>query len=228
MAAVTGCTPPTTAMGTVSLRDAVRCASLSRRFAAEWREEGEMESGSFFDVLNSCRNSDERNGDEHPLWAVGDQHLRPVALACYLCFGMRTVPRATYLSAVERECGVDVGGLVGQVRERLVLDGLSLSLVRPDVVQTDALKDNLLAAVVAVSSRLPLLCLGSDGTSKTLSLNILKSQLGGGYSKTPLLRCLPRVQTFNLQLSEHSTARHILDLKVVLDAILYTKHILVG
>ena len=91
---------------------------------------------------------------------------------------------------------------------------IDLHLTFPSfVVKTPALQDNLLAAIVALSSRLPLMCLGCDGTSKTLSINLLLSQMHGPFSKSKLLQCLSKAQTFNLQLSEQSTAEHIVKLK---------------
>jgi hypothetical protein len=66
---------------------------------------------------------------------------------------------------------------------------------------------------VAVSARIPLLCLGDDGTSKTLSLNLVLSQMQGRFSSQPLLRAMRRVQPFHLQLSEATTAKQIVELK---------------
>jgi hypothetical protein len=67
--------------------------------------------------------------------------------------------------------------------------------------------------MIAISARIPLLCLGDDGTSKTLSLNLVLSQMQGRFSSKPLLRTMRRVQPFHLQLSESTTAKQIIELK---------------
>jgi hypothetical protein len=67
--------------------------------------------------------------------------------------------------------------------------------------------------MIAISARIPLLCLGDDGTSKTLSLNLVLSQMQGRFSSKPLLRTMRRVQPFHLQLSESTTAKQIVELK---------------
>ena len=66
-------------------------------------------------------------------WAVAEE-LRHVVLACYLCFGMRIVPRVTYLDAVRGLCGVDIGRLVGQVHASLVDVHKPALIIRPEVV----------------------------------------------------------------------------------------------
>ena len=49
--------------------------------------------------------------------------------------------------------------------------------------------------------------------SKTMSLNLVLSQLQGRFSSSKLLQGLPGVQTFHLQLSERSVAKNVTDLK---------------
>ena len=193
-------------IGTTSLRDAVRCASLSRFLEKEFchGDEGYI---SIFDALEKCQAVKDKLKSEDG-WAVRGE-LRSLCLACYLCFGMRIVHRSCFFQKIEQQCGQFVEKLVNQVRTAIV-DSISLPT---SVVRTSALEDNLFAGVIAIAARLPLLCLGCDGTSKTLSLNLLLSQMQGKPSGSHLLQGLARVQTFHLQLSERSVAKNVTDLK---------------
>lgn len=184
-------------IGTISLRDGVRCASLMKCLGQGWSQLDE--GASFFRIL-------EKNASQVE-WDISDEQLRVAALACYVCYGMRVVPRSKYFNALKG--GLKVKELVEQIKEALVA---CISLP-PTIVVTSALKDNILAILVAVSARIPLLCLGDDGTSKTLSLNLVLGQMQGRFSSSILLRSLMRVQGFHLQLSEASTAQHIVSLK---------------
>jgi hypothetical protein len=196
-------TPP---IGTTSLRDAVRCASLSRFLEREFCHDN-RDDRSIFGALEKNENVRDRLEAEDG-WAVRGE-LRSLCLACYLCFGMRIVERSCYFQAIEQQSGLPVERFVNQVRTAIV-DSISLP---SSVVRTSALEDNLFAGVIAIAARLPLLCLGCDGTSKTLSLNLLLSQMQGKLSGSHLLRGLARVQTFHLQLSECSVAKNVTDLK---------------
>jgi hypothetical protein len=195
-------------VGTTSLRDAVRCASLSRFLDKEFYYSNDVEGYiSIFDALEKDDKVKERLMDDGG-WAVQGQ-IRALCLACYLCFGMRIIQRSSFFDALERECGRPVKKFIDQVKSAIV-DSL---LLPSAVVRTSALEDNLFAGVIAVAARLPLLCLGCDGTSKTLSLNLLLSRMQGKLSGSPLLQGLARVQTFHLQLSERSVAKNVTDLK---------------
>ena len=195
-------------IGTTSLRDAVRCASLSRFLEREFYYSNEVEGYvSIFDALEKDENVKVRLMHDGG-WVVQGQ-IRALCLACYLCFGMRIIQRSSFFQALERECGQPVKKFIDQVKSAIV-DSLSLP---SDVVRTSALEDNLFAGVIAVAARLPLLCLGCDGTSKTLSLTFLLSQMQGKLSGSHLLQGLARVQTFHLQLSERSVAKSVTDLK---------------
>ena len=182
-------------IGAFSLRDSVRCATLAKRLCApSWLESGE----TFFDVLGAPSEG----------WCIKDNVDMAIALACYICYGMRVLPRASYFSEVSRCCS-RIEEFIRQIKISL----LTHFTFPRFVVMTPALQDNLLASVIAISDRRPLLCLGCGGTSKTLSINLLLSQMYGRFSKSKLLKCLPKAQAFNIQLSEQSTADHILKLK---------------
>jgi hypothetical protein len=192
------CTPK---VGTTSLRDAVRCASISQVLETQFSIDSEgKRSSSIFDFLDEPEDG----------WAVQHPKLRSLSLACYLCFGMRIIQRSAFFERCQQESEIRVQELVVQVQNSIVK---SLRLGKC-VVQTSNLKDNLFASVLAVATRHPLLCLGCDGTSKTMALeNILLSQMQGKQSSSKLLQALPRVQTFHLQLSERSIAQQVTDLK---------------
>ena len=69
-------------IGTTSLRDAVRCATLAHVLDTQFCIDSEgARSSSIFDVL------DEPDGG----WSVPDAKLRCLCIACYLCFGMRMI-----------------------------------------------------------------------------------------------------------------------------------------
>jgi len=93
-------------------------------------------------------------------------------------------------------------------------DAILNELAMPaNVVKTEALKENLTVSVICLALRHPLLLLGCDGTSKTLSLSMAISQMQGKFSKSTFLQGIARMQSFNIQLSEATSASHIAKIK---------------
>jgi hypothetical protein len=80
-------------LGTVSLRDSVRCASLVKRLGFGW---GTLDGKkvSFFDALNDLKPA---GG-----WAVKSESLRLVLLSCYVCYGMRVLPRTDFFDKIDQ------------------------------------------------------------------------------------------------------------------------------
>ncbi|EKX40298.1 hypothetical protein GUITHDRAFT_113541 [Guillardia theta CCMP2712] len=185
-------------IGCVSLRDAVRCISLAKKALYHWPDSC---GKSIFEMLSL---SD----------LTVDDELRALGLSCYICFGIRTIPRAAFFERVEAKTGIELEHIICTFQDSI----LNELAIPSNVVKTQALKENLTVSVICLALRHPLLLLGCDGTSKTLSLNMAISQMQGKFSKSTFLQGISRMQSFNIQLSEATSASHIAKIKsTVLD-----------
>ena len=72
-----------------------------------------------------------------------------------------------------------------------------------------SLEENLFVSIIGILNKIPVFLVGKPGTSKTLTLQILASNLQGQQSSRRFWRQFPALQLFYYQCSEHSTAEAI-------------------
>ncbi|CAE8647524.1 unnamed protein product [Polarella glacialis] len=75
-----------------------------------------------------------------------------------------------------------------------------------DVVMNEALAENVFVGLLCIMNRIPLFIVGKPGTSKTLCVQVLLSNLQGNQSKSKVLRGLPAIRVMQFQCSPLSTA----------------------
>ena len=77
------------------------------------------------------------------------------------------------------------------------------------LAMNDSLKENLYTCFVCVNTRLPLLIIGSPGSSKTLSLRLLAKNLG--KCEDNYLKGFKAIRSFQIQGSENTVTKDIKD-----------------
>lgn len=85
-----------------------------------------------------------------------------------------------------------------------------------------ALRDNVFVMLVCILNRIPVFVVGKPGCSKSLSMQIIRSNLRGKDAKDPFLKKLPQLYVVSHQGSESSTSDGIL--KVFEKARKYKEH----
>eukprot|EP00439_Symbiodinium_sp_Y106_P069743 s1411_g12.t1 len=78
--------------------------------------------------------------------------------------------------------------------------------VEKDVVMNEALAENVFVGLLCIMNRIPLFIVGKPGTSKTLCMQVLMSNLQGKLSKSKFLQTLPALRLMQYQCSPLSTA----------------------
>jgi hypothetical protein len=77
------------------------------------------------------------------------------------------------------------------------------------IALNEALCENLFMLLVSVLNHIPIFVVGKPGTSKSLAVELLQSNLNGEASENPFLRSLPSVEVFSYQCSPLSTSEGI-------------------
>ncbi|XP_022802176.1 uncharacterized protein LOC111339729 [Stylophora pistillata] len=88
--------------------------------------------------------------------------------------------------------------------------------------QNAALRENIFVMLVCILNRIPVFVVGKPGCSKSLSMQIIRSNLRGKDAKDPFLKSLPQLYVISHQGSESSTSDGIL--KVFDKARKYREH----
>ena len=182
----------------VSLRDVKRCIRLVRWF----------ESNSH----NVSAHSAER---EKPLAWNGAITLRAYVLAIALVYHYRIQEREHRLLLWTLISGgslwpLDALSSLGVVdrEERLFCDKLSFE---EDIATNEALRENVFVTITCVSNKIPVILVGKPGSSKTLTISVIESNLRGEFSPNAFWRDFPAVTVFSYQCSPLSRAQGILN-----------------
>ena len=81
--------------------------------------------------------------------------------------------------------------------------------IEPGIAMNQALSENLFVTIVCILNKIPIFIVGKPGTSKTLAIQIIASNLQGRQSPKPMWRRFPAVYIFQYQCSPLSTAASI-------------------
>lgn len=81
--------------------------------------------------------------------------------------------------------------------------------IEPGIALNQALSENLFVTIVCILNKISIFIVGKPGTSKTLAIQIIASNLQGRLSPRPLWRQFPAVYIFQYQCSPLSTAASI-------------------
>ena len=101
-------------------------------------------------------------------------------------------------------------------------DYLNRMELPPGTARNAALRENVFVMLVCILNRIPIFVVGKPGCSKSLSIQLIISNLRGRDSRDPLFRELPQLWVFSYQGSESSTSEGII--KVFEKARKYASH----
>jgi E3 ubiquitin-protein ligase RNF213 len=101
-------------------------------------------------------------------------------------------------------------GFVQTVLENMQRKFVNNLMVEPSIAMNQALTENLFVTIICILNQIPIFIVGKPGTSKTLAIQIIASNLQGALSPMPLWRKFPAVYIFQYQCSPLSTSASIL------------------
>jgi E3 ubiquitin-protein ligase RNF213 len=84
-----------------------------------------------------------------------------------------------------------------------------LKMPEDSIAINSALKENTFTTFVCIMNKIPILIIGNPGSSKSLSIRILGSNLNGRSSETELCRKYPEINMIYFQGSESSTSEGV-------------------
>ena len=100
----------------------------------------------------------------------------------------------------------DAFAAIVRMEEEDYLDRMELP---PCTARNAALRENVFVMLVCILNRIPIFVVGNPGCSKSLSIQLIRSNLRGRDSKNPLFRELPQLYVVSYQSSESSTSEGI-------------------
>ena len=106
--------------------------------------------------------------------------------------------------------GLSNHGLPQRIIDNMQRRFVNNMVIEGDVSMNQALTENLFVTIVCLLNKIPIFIVGKPGTSKTLCIQIVASNLQGAQSVKPLWRNFPAVHFFQYQCSPMSTAESIL------------------
>ncbi|XP_028396105.1 uncharacterized protein LOC114520095 [Dendronephthya gigantea] len=80
----------------------------------------------------------------------------------------------------------------------------------PGTARNAALRENVFVMLVCILNHIPIFVVGKPGCSKSLSIQLIRSNLRGRDSRDPLFRLLPQLYVVSYQGSEASTSEGII------------------
>jgi hypothetical protein len=79
-----------------------------------------------------------------------------------------------------------------------------------NIAINEALSENILVMIVCILTRIPLFLIGAPGSSKSLAINLISSNLNGSNSRNEYFRTLPQIYLITHQGSSSSTSDDII------------------
>ncbi|XP_071798757.1 uncharacterized protein [Asterias amurensis] len=102
------------------------------------------------------------------------------------------------------------------------LDILNRMELEDGIAKNEALRENVFVVLISILNRIPVFLVGKPGSSKSLSMQLIRSNLRGPDSKDKYFKTLPAVYVVSYQGSESSTSEGII--KVFEKAKRYKEH----
>ena len=174
----------------VSLRDIQRCKTLIKWFLQllKWKNEyHEVELKSIVLALSICY---------HSRFSLNEQRedYRKKLEMVFSAHGYKWINQGRILEII-----------LGQQRD--ILKRMELPT---GTAKNTALQENVFVILVCLLNRIPIFLVGKPGCSKSLSMQIIRSNLRGKDSIDDLFKCLPQLYCVSFQGSESSTSDGII------------------
>ncbi|CAB4010650.1 E3 ubiquitin- ligase RNF213, partial [Paramuricea clavata] len=211
----------------VSLRDVHRCISLI----------------SWFQDMTKKRQELKSNKDEYPkhlkkYHSMSERYntkpmIKSIVLALAHCYLSR-LPTAELRKNYRKRMidlfktngtimtfdeNLDSFSAIVRMEEEDYLDRMELP---PGTARNAALRENVFVMLVCILNRIPIFVVGKPGCSKSLSIQLIRSNLRGRDSQDPMFRNFPQLYVVSYQGSESSTSEGII--KVFEKARKYKSH----
>src|SRR5581483_10715085 len=184
----------------VSLRDVKRAITLVRFF------------------YNSLENRPAyRKGHKYPPPGNLTTLTRSYVLALSLCYHSRL-----YEQSLRKQYRREMGQIL-QNHKAYVGENMFAKIVReeqedyikrmqcpPNTAENEALLENVLVMIVCILTRIPLFLIGAPGSSKSLAIRLISSNLRGSDSNDKYFRKLPQIYLIPHQGSSSSTSDSII------------------
>ena len=186
----------------VSLRDVHRCQHLKKWFVEMLGAKGvaTVAEASYGDYM-----------DKHD--------IRSVILALAHCYHSRLTQaedRQRYREEVASILSQLKGSpnISGEDIEKIIkseqLDFLNRMQLQDGTAKNEALRENVFVILVSILNRIPVFVVGKPGCSKSLSMQLIRSNLRGQDSKETYFKTLPSLYVVSFQGSESSTSEGII------------------
>ena len=182
----------------VSLRDVHRCKILT-----QW----------FIDILKRKP----VNNKDFIRHVSADVTIKAMTLAlahCYHCRIPDVALRKEYRETIakvfqENDTYLSESNIDDIIKEEQqdILDRMELPL---GTAKNAALRENVFVLLVCILNRIPIFLVGKPGCSKSLSMQVIRSNLRGGDSKDVFFKTLPQLYCVSFQGSESSTSDGII------------------
>lgn len=143
--------------------------------------------------------------------------VRSVVLALAHCYQSRlqtAVGRNEFGNQMSNLIGKSVQGFQSESFHAIVRveqeDYLARMELPEGTAKNGALRENVFVMLVCILNHIPVFVVGKPGCSKSLSMQVIRSNLRGKDSKDPFLKQLPQLYVVSYQGSESSTSEGIL------------------
>ena len=101
------------------------------------------------------------------------------------------------------------GATMTELLREAMEDMVGQAEIPKGIAKNDPLLENMFATMLAVLNKIPLLIVGPPGSSKTLSVNLVKDNMKGRTSKRSFYQELPALEFFHYQCSRRSNSIEI-------------------
>ncbi|KAL4237385.1 hypothetical protein ACF0H5_002103 [Mactra antiquata] len=140
-----------------------------------------------------------------------DKSIKAIILAlahCYHCRFMDKSVRRKYIKVLSKTTGgvsLSTECIHSIIKEEQtdILDRMDLP---PGIAKNSALKENIFVLLVCILNRIPVFLVGKPGCSKSLAMQVIRSNLRGKDSKNDFFKTLPQLYCVSFQGSESSTS----------------------
>ena len=202
----------------VSLRDAHRCIVLVKWFTETLKQRTDLPLSHFKDSRKY-----------HKVARTISYQMRSFVLALAHCYQSR-LPTAKFregyckhIGGCFRKHNCSFQDSIFEAIVRAEQDDYLERMELPEgTAKNAALRENVFVMLVCILNRIPVFVVGKPGCSKSLSMQIIRSNLRGKDAKDPFLKTLPQLYVVSHQGSESSTSDGIL--KVFEKARKYKEH----
>ncbi|KAH3751683.1 hypothetical protein DPMN_186252 [Dreissena polymorpha] len=180
----------------VSLRDVNRCILLVSWFCDVLAKNKSL-------LLNNLKVNNE---------------VKAIILALTHCYHSRFTDKSTRLSYRKRlvipltkhKLGIETATDLHAIIKNAQSDILNRMDLPPGTAKNTALKENVFMILVCILNRIPIFVVGKPGCSKSLAIQVIRSNLRGKDSKDDFFKTLPQLYCVSFQGSESSTSDGIL------------------